>query len=624
MRDSVKNSGVWRSVFRISVLALCVFFAQPAFSQGEIFAEGRGLDTTTRRLFDQYLNETDSAEVKIQALVNGTHRQEFSTQIKMLQVALILEPHTKAPCRATFDLNRKMGDLFSELNLNLAIYYYEKAIAIGIRSSESTDKFSIYNILAGLYLKLNDHKKARQSYQYAIAELNKSGITEASSVYNNIGWFYSKIGNSDSALWYLNKALISYGDRGPDDLTCNIQENIGREEERRDQYAQALKKYRDNEAYYANVERILSNLLRNKVNMLRVRIRMNERALNSSIDSIARFSSDHLKEVNLKDVISFYQLAHDYFLSARDLENAAVYFGKLNRLRDSLSLADVEHANALSGTLLNAQAHNFKTAYDAYMLELEAARASSDKNKVIAVLAVISGLLIITGLVFFLNKRRKEMEILKKVADAELRSKELEAKAIKTELENVRLQAEADLRQKELEAQRAQSEREKERILAKAELETKDLERRAMQNELELKKKDLTNMILLNTHVYETNKEMIDRLQEVSRKADVLKSLKSLLLDLKSRNQIEERLSSLQKNIEHLNTEFYDKLKLKYPQLTRAEVELCGYTLINLSNKDISLLKNIEPTSVKMGKTRLRKKLGLGPEEDLLNFIRTI
>ena len=100
--------------------------------------------------------------------------------------------------------------------------------------------------------------------------------------------------------------------------------------------------------------------------------------------------------------------------------------------------------------------------------------------------------------------------------------------------------------------------------------------------------------------------------------------MRTLLIELQSQNQISERSVGLQANIDTVNAEFYEKLRTKYPTLTKSEEELCGFIRINLSNKDISVLKNIAASSVKMGKNRLRKKLDLGPEDDIYQFIRDI
>ncbi|HTA27550.1 MAG TPA: hypothetical protein VK809_07175, partial [Bacteroidia bacterium] len=54
-----------------------------------------------------------------------------------------------------------------------------------------------------------------------------------------------------------------------------------------------------------------------------------------------------------------------------------------------------------------------------------------------------------------------------------------------------------------------------------------------------------------------------------------------------------------------------------FPSLTKSELELCGYFKLNMSTKEISVLKGISIESVQKGRHRLRRKLGLGPDDDI-------
>ncbi|MCE7993633.1 MAG: helix-turn-helix transcriptional regulator [Roseivirga sp.] len=56
---------------------------------------------------------------------------------------------------------------------------------------------------------------------------------------------------------------------------------------------------------------------------------------------------------------------------------------------------------------------------------------------------------------------------------------------------------------------------------------------------------------------------------------------------------------------------FQDRLKATYPHLTAYDLRLCTYLKSNLSTKEIAILLNITPDSVKKAKHRLRKKLHL-------------
>jgi len=81
-------------------------------------------------------------------------------------------------------------------------------------------------------------------------------------------------------------------------------------------------------------------------------------------------------------------------------------------------------------------------------------------------------------------------------------------------------------------------------------------------------------------------------------------------------NQIEQR-------IKDTDQQFFRSLGEKHPNLTPAEMKLCLYLRMNLSTKEISGMTFQTYDSVRIARTRLRKKLNLGNEENLAGYIST-
>lgn len=69
---------------------------------------------------------------------------------------------------------------------------------------------------------------------------------------------------------------------------------------------------------------------------------------------------------------------------------------------------------------------------------------------------------------------------------------------------------------------------------------------------------------------------------------------------------------------------FQERLRLKYSQLTENDVLVAEMLIDGLSSKDISLELNIAPASVNTARYRLRKKMSLSPESDLLDVLRQV
>jgi DNA-binding CsgD family transcriptional regulator len=59
-------------------------------------------------------------------------------------------------------------------------------------------------------------------------------------------------------------------------------------------------------------------------------------------------------------------------------------------------------------------------------------------------------------------------------------------------------------------------------------------------------------------------------------------------------------------------------------ELSPTELRLCTLIKLNLNIKETASVLNIEPTSVKTARHRLRKKLKLDQGQDLAAFIRQV
>ena len=82
-------------------------------------------------------------------------------------------------------------------------------------------------------------------------------------------------------------------------------------------------------------------------------------------------------------------------------------------------------------------------------------------------------------------------------------------------------------------------------------------------------------------------------------------------------------MANLQNNIEQINHQFYENLD-NIAKLSQSEKQICGLIRMNLSNKQIALIRNTTTESAKVFRYRIRKKIGLQPEEDVVAFLQKI
>lgn len=66
---------------------------------------------------------------------------------------------------------------------------------------------------------------------------------------------------------------------------------------------------------------------------------------------------------------------------------------------------------------------------------------------------------------------------------------------------------------------------------------------------------------------------------------------------------------------------FLKKLKKAHPNLSPNDIRLCAYLRLNLSSKEIAPMFNISPRSVEIKRYRLRKKMNLEHDDNLVDYI---
>lgn len=75
---------------------------------------------------------------------------------------------------------------------------------------------------------------------------------------------------------------------------------------------------------------------------------------------------------------------------------------------------------------------------------------------------------------------------------------------------------------------------------------------------------------------------------------------------------------------EQANPNFLVKLAQKHPSLSSKDLKYCCYIKMNMSNNDITNLLGINQNSVRTHKYRLKKKLILKKEQDIISYLRSV
>lgn len=170
--------------------------------------------------------------------------------------------------------------------------------------------------------------------------------------------------------------------------------------------------------------------------------------------------------------------------------------------------------------------------------------------------------------------------------------------------------------------------RQQQRLLSKTKKElafTKIQNEKALikvQNEqLELENKSKTKELAASTMGMIRKNEVLSNIKKELNKVADKKSVKSVIQLIDENLKQNNDWLLFQEAFNNTDSDFLKNIKKLHPSLTPNDLKLCVYLRLNLSSKEIAQLFHISPRSVEIKRYRLRKKLNLKHEDNLVNYI---
>ncbi|WP_240740180.1 helix-turn-helix and ligand-binding sensor domain-containing protein [Flagellimonas allohymeniacidonis] len=131
------------------------------------------------------------------------------------------------------------------------------------------------------------------------------------------------------------------------------------------------------------------------------------------------------------------------------------------------------------------------------------------------------------------------------------------------------------------------------------------------------------------------SKELAASTMSIIRKNELLSKIKELLVvHVKDKDAVKPIINTIDSSLNqrddwemfkeafnNADRKFLKKLKKAHPNLSPNDIRLCAYLRLNLSSKEIAPLLNISARSVEIKRYRLRKKMNLDHDENLVNYI---
>jgi DNA-binding CsgD family transcriptional regulator len=150
------------------------------------------------------------------------------------------------------------------------------------------------------------------------------------------------------------------------------------------------------------------------------------------------------------------------------------------------------------------------------------------------------------------------------------------------------------------------------------------LQNEKLAQEVLLQKRELADASMHLVEREDALSRVKDELQKLYRKTGNNHDVKTALQLM---NGVEKNSANWEQFASHFNeisNDFLKKLKAGYPVLSNSDLKVCAYLQLNLSSKEIAQLMNISVRGVEMSRYRIRKKLGLGADQNLHEFLNSI
>ena len=447
-----------------------------------------------------------------------------------------------------------------------------------------SSRFFYYNAgrLASHYLQTEELDSAGKYYRLAYNGTIEHGekLFRASAL-NNLGIYCLKKEEWDSSMFYFNKAMIVLepGNELDSMLFVSIKDNIVDYKLWNKDTLAAIALLNENLDYLRQKElHESSRYLNYSFHLFQLYYsRKNYQLATQLLNRIEPSVNDQSNEIDFKDRIKFYKnkLA---LLEKNDgsKEDRILAFQQINALQLKLNEKIKEKQTNKEKVSKEYRRLLIERTINSAEEKIEAAKTNSQHKTILILL--ISIVFAVIGILIRLNYKR---ELKLSESEKQLKEKELQL----TELEN-------------------------EKLL----------------NDLHHKSNDFSDLVMQVSLKEDWNQDIIEKLEELRKKGEDLNanSINTLIRELKQKSQAYDRVNLQQKGIKEVNSAFFSRLDERFPKLTKSERELCGLIRLRLDGKEIAVIRNIHPSSVRKLRHRLRKKLEMESDKDIYDFIAKI
>lgn len=492
----------------------------------------------------------------------------------------------------TYEINRQFVQLFiSSTNYPMALEYSFKIMELleNRKESQNDIDFAGYQIsllasIGIIYFELDIDLSLiylRDAEKIALENIGTlaDGNSKLSAIYNNIGSIYLRKGELDTARITYEKSLLYLDESEKNNFNRSaIYNNMGIIYMEQSHYEDAMR-------YYEK-----SLIIRKKIN--------DKGGIAQVYNNMAKCfymqsEYDHAIEL-LNKSIPLSKEKHNYrseIIGVTTLSN--IYHKKhmykeeamLNK-RESM-LKDSILAQENKGKIIELGVkYEYEKQRKQDELERQVTMAEKEKNKLILIIVIsILLLLFLISVLFYRNLKIKA------------KKDKLQSDSLILESKNLEL--------------------EKQNLL---------LQNSKLEQEVVNKNKELTTHVMYLVQKNQFIVSVTDKLSELSTnesKSINKQKVNSIIKQMKS-NVDKTAWEEFEIRFQQIHTDFHKKLNQKIPNLTPNEKRLCAFLYLNMTTKEISSITFQTVKSIEVARTRLRKKMGIEREDNLISVLQNL
>ncbi len=162
------------------------------------------------------------------------------------------------------------------------------------------------------------------------------------------------------------------------------------------------------------------------------------------------------------------------------------------------------------------------------------------------------------------------------------------------------------------------------RLREQMETETKlnRLRQAQMEEELSIKERELSTTAMHIIQKGELLASVQHKLDELTkRNRELAPEFKAVYDAVRQDSQLDADWGKFKTHFEQVHSGFFTKLSKNHPDLSLQEIRMCAYLRMNLDNKSIAQMLNVQPDSLRVTRYRLRKKLGQETDKSLYQML---